>query len=185
MLKVAINGFGRIGRNFLKASLKSKAFRVVAVNDLADIDRKGFLFKYDSVYGPFQGTVKWDKSSLTVNGNKILAFSEKDPAALPWGKLGIDVVIESTGIFREKDKAEAHIKAGAKKVILSAPPKGDKPVKQIVLGVNEKDYNHKTDNIVSNASCTTNCLAPVAKILDEKQLFAFFFAVYFLMTIIA
>ncbi len=168
MLKVAINGFGRIGRNFLKASLESKKFKVIAVNDLGDAETLGRLLKYDSVYGPFDGTVKWGKNSLTVNGNKIDIFSEKDPTKLPWGKLGIDIVLESTGIFREYDKAAMHLNAGAKKVILSAPPKGDKPVKQIVLGVNENIYDPKKDHIISNASCTTNCLAPIAKVLDDE-----------------
>jgi len=168
MLKVAINGFGRIGRNFLKASLHNKAFRVVAINDLAEAGMMGHLLKYDSVYGPFGGEVKWSDTSITVNGKNILLFSARDPTKLPWGKLGIDVVIESTGIFREMDQAEMHVKAGAKKVILSAPPKGNKPVKQIVLGVNEKTYDPKQDIVISNASCTTNCLAPVAKVLEDK-----------------
>ena len=167
-MRVAINGFGRIGRNFLKASLKSKAFRVVAVNDLAGAPLLGHLLRYDSVYGPFAGSVEWDKGSLTVNGKKIMVFSEKDPTRLPWGKQKIDVVIESTGIFRERKKAAMHLKAGAKKVVISAPPKGDAPVKQIVLGVNEKTYDPKEDDVISNASCTTNCLAPVAKVLDNK-----------------
>ncbi len=167
MLRVAINGFGRIGRNFLKASLRSRSFRVVAVNDLADAETLGRLFKYDSVFGPFEGKTEWGNGFIKMNGQKIQTFSEKDPAVLPWGKLGIDVVLESTGIFREYDKAAAHLKAGAKKVVLSAPPKGDKPIKQIVLGVNENTYDPKKDLIISNASCTTNCLAPVAKIIDD------------------
>lgn len=166
-LKVAINGFGRIGRNFLKASLSSKAFRVVAVNDLADAPTMGHLLKYDSVFGPFKGSVEWSKSSISVNGNNISVFAEKDPTKLPWGKLRIDVVIESTGIFRKREQAEMHLKAGAKKVVLSAPPKGDRPVKQIVLGVNEKTYDPKKDSVISNASCTTNCLAPMARVLDD------------------
>ena len=168
MLNVAINGFGRIGRNFLKSSLNSKAFKVVAVNDLTDAPTLGHLFKYDSVFGTFDGTVKWDNRSITVNGNKILVFAEKDPSKLPWRKLAIDVVIESTGIFTKKEDAELHIKAGAKKVIISAPPKGDTPVKEIVLGVNEGTYDPKKDNILSNASCTTNCLAPIAKVLNDE-----------------
>ncbi|MEE9323171.1 MAG: type I glyceraldehyde-3-phosphate dehydrogenase [Candidatus Aenigmarchaeota archaeon] len=168
MLKVAINGFGRIGRNFLKASLGNKSFKVVAVNDLADAKTMGHLFKYDSVYGRFDGKVNAGENFISVNGNKIMMFSEKDPANLPWGKLGIDVVIESTGFFRKREQAELHLKAGAKKVVLSAPPKGDKPVKQLVLGVNENTYNPRKDNVISNASCTTNCLAPVAKVLDSK-----------------
>jgi glyceraldehyde 3-phosphate dehydrogenase len=168
MLRVAINGFGRIGRNFLKASLKSRAFRVVAINDLAAAPLLGHLMRYDSVYGPFGGTVEWDKTGITVNGKRILVSSERDPANLPWGKLKIDVVIESTGIFRDMENAATHLKAGAKKVIISAPPKGDGPIKQIVLGVNEGTYDPKKDDIISNASCTTNCLAPVAKVLDDK-----------------
>jgi glyceraldehyde 3-phosphate dehydrogenase len=168
MLKVAVNGFGRIGRNFLKASLRSREFRVVAVNDLADAPMLGHLLKYDSVYGPFKGKVEWGKGSISVKGRKIRVFAQRDPSVLPWGKLGIDVVIESTGIFRDLDKASMHIRAGAKKVVISAPPKGDKPVKQIVLGVNEVTYDPKKDHVISNASCTTNCLAPVAKVLDDK-----------------
>jgi glyceraldehyde 3-phosphate dehydrogenase len=168
VLKVAINGFGRIGRNFLKAGLSSKAFKVVAINDLAEASLMGHLFKYDSVYGPFDGTVTWSKDGITVNGKEIMVFSEKDPTKLPWGKLGIDVVVESTGVFREYDKAAMHLKAGAKKVVMSAPPKGDKPVNQIVLGVNEKTYDPKNDLVISNASCTTNCLAPVTKVLNDK-----------------
>ncbi len=168
MLKVAINGFGRIGRNFLRASLGNKDFKVVAVNDIADAKTMAHLFKYDSVYGRFKGRIKAGENFISVNGNKIIMFSEKDPSNLPWGKIGIDIVIESTGIFRRREQAELHLKAGAKKVVLSAPPKGDKPVKQIVLGVNENTYDPKKDDIISNASCTTNCLAPVAKVLDSK-----------------
>jgi len=167
MLKVAINGFGRIGRNFLKASLPSKAFRVVAINDLADAATMGHLFKYDSVFGNFKGEVKWDRDSITVNGNRIAFISEKDPTKLPWGKLGIDIVIESTGIFTKPEQAQIHILAGAKKVILSAPPKGEKVMKQVVMGVNDETYDPKKDDIVSNASCTTNCLAPMVKVLDD------------------
>lgn len=168
MLKVAINGFGRIGRNFLKASLGNKDFNVVAVNDLADAKTMGHLFKYDSVYGRFDGKIKAGENFISVNGDRILMFSEKDPANLPWGKLGIDVVLESTGFFRKREQVEGHLKAGAEKVIISAPPKGDKPIRQIVLGVNENTYNPKKDDVISNASCTTNCLAPVAKVLDDK-----------------
>ena len=168
MLKVAINGFGRIGRNFLRASLGNKDFRIIAVNDIADAKTMAHLFKYDSVYGRFKGRIEAGESSISVDGNKIMMFSEKDPANLPWGKLGVDVVIESTGIFRKREQAESHLKAGAKKVVLSAPPKGDKPVKQIVLGVNENTYNTKKDNVISNASCTTNCLAPIVKVLSDK-----------------
>lgn len=168
MLKVAINGFGRIGRTFLRASLGNRDFRVVAVNDMADAKTMAHLFKYDSVYGKFKGRVEAKDKSVSVDGNEIMMLSEKDPANLPWGKLGIDVVIESTGIFRKKEQFELHLKAGAKKVIISAPPKGDEPVKQIVMGVNEGMYDPGKDNIISNASCTTNCLAPLAKVLNDE-----------------
>jgi glyceraldehyde 3-phosphate dehydrogenase len=168
MLKVGINGFGRIGRNFLKASLGNKDFKVIAVNDLADAGTMAHLFKYDSVYGRFKGRIKAGENFIYVNSDKIMMFSEKDPANLPWGKLGIDVVLESTGFFRKREQAELHLKAGAKKVIISAPPKGDKPVRQIVLGVNENTYDPKKDDVISNASCTTNCLAPVAKVINDK-----------------
>ena len=167
MLKVAINGFGRIGRNFLKASLESKSVSVVAVNDLADPETLGRLLKYDSVFGPFDGKVSWGKDSITVNGKKISVSAEKDPSKLPWGKLGIDIVLESTGRFRKYEECELHLKAGAKRVVISAPPKGDKPIKQIVMGVNEGIYDAKKDLIISNASCTTNCLAPIAKVLND------------------
>ncbi|MBN1896974.1 MAG: type I glyceraldehyde-3-phosphate dehydrogenase [Candidatus Aenigmarchaeota archaeon] len=168
MLKVAINGFGRIGRNFLKASLRSRSFSVVAINDLADAKTLGRLFKYDSVFGPFDGKTEWGNGFIKVNNRKISTFAEKDPAMLPWGKLKIDVVLESTGRFRKYEDAEKHLNAGARKVVLSAPPKDDKPIKQIVLGVNEETYDHKKDMIISNASCTTNCLAPVVKVLDDE-----------------
>lgn len=166
MLKVAINGFGRIGRNFFKASLKSKLFEVVAVNDLTDPKTLAHLLKYDSIFGKFNGTVGYTKDSLLVNEKEIKVYSERVPSRLPWGKIGIDVVLESTGIFRTKEQASMHLKAGAKKVVISAPPKGP-GVKQIVMGVNQEMYDKK-DNIISNASCTTNCTAPIAKVLNDK-----------------
>ena len=168
MLKVAVNGFGRIGRNFVKSSLKSKNFEVVAVNDLSDPATLAHLFRHDSVFGTFKGTVKAEKDSIIINGKKILVLAEKDPSRLPWRKLAIDVVIESTGIFTKVEDAELHIKAGAKKVVISAPPKGEGSAKEIVLGVNEKTYDPKKDRVISNASCTTNCLAPVAKVLNDE-----------------
>ncbi len=166
-IKVAINGFGRIGRWVLKAGLKDKAINVVAVNDLTDAKTLAYLLKYDTAYGKFDGKVEAKGNDLIVNGKRIRIFSEKDPSKLPWGKLGIDVVVESTGIFRTKEQASLHLKAGAKKVLISAPAKGEAFVRTIVPGVNDKTLK-KTDRIVSNASCTTNCLAPVAKVLNDK-----------------
>ncbi|MCX6744577.1 MAG: type I glyceraldehyde-3-phosphate dehydrogenase [Candidatus Parcubacteria bacterium] len=168
MLKVAINGFGRIGRCVLKAGIDRKAkFQIVAVNDLTDTANLAYLLKYDSVYG------RWDKhkvtntkDSLVVDGKKILVFAEKDPSKLPWGKLGIDVVIESTGFFTDKDGAALHLKAGAKKVVISAPTKSA-DVGTYVIGANEKKMK-KSEKIISNASCTTNCTAPVIAVLNNK-----------------
>lgn len=168
MLKVAINGFGRIGRQAYKAAIDSKAkFKVVAVNDLTEPDNLAYLLKYDSVYGPWKGhKVSATKNSLMVDGQKILVFAQKDPAQLPWKNLGIDVVIESTGFFTEKEGAELHLKAGAKKVVISAPTKSA-DINTYVIGANEKKLK-KSDKIISNASCTTNCTAPVISILDYK-----------------
>jgi glyceraldehyde 3-phosphate dehydrogenase len=168
VLKVAVNGFGRIGRNFLKASLDSKKISVVAVNDLATPETLAHLFKYDSVFGKFKGDVSFGEGFLLVNGKKIMVTSEKDPSILPWGKLGIDIVLESTGKFTNPADLELHLKAGAKKVVLSAPPKGEDSIKQIVMGVNEGIYDPVKDRMVSNASCTTNCLAPIAKVLEDE-----------------
>ncbi|MCD6367505.1 MAG: type I glyceraldehyde-3-phosphate dehydrogenase [Candidatus Aenigmarchaeota archaeon] len=167
MIKVAINGFGRIGRNFFKASLKSKIFEVVAVNDLTDPKTLAHLLKYDSVFGKFDGNVKYTEDSIIVDGREIKVFSERDPSKLPWGELGIDVVVESTGIFRTRELASKHIEAGAKKVIISAPPKSP-DVKQIVMGVNQETYDPEKDDIISNASCTTNCAAPIAKVINDN-----------------
>jgi len=164
MTKVAINGFGRIGRLAFKVLLE-KGADVVAINDLTDNKTLAHLLKYDSVHGKFNGTVEFDDNSITVNGKKILALAEPNPEKLPWGDLGVDVVLESTGRFTDKDKVMAHIKAGAKKVVISAPGTGD--LKTIVLGVND-DVLDGTEQVVSNASCTTNCLAPMAKILDDN-----------------
>lgn len=167
-VKVAINGFGRIGRNTLKAFLekKSENIKIVAINDLTDPSTLAHLFKYDSVYGRFQGEVETGEREIRINGEEIQILSEKDPAKLPWKEMGIDIVIESTGIFRDREKAQKHLEAGARKVIISAPAKGEDIT--IVLGVNENEYIPEKHHIISNASCTTNCLAPVAKVLDEK-----------------
>ena len=165
--RVAINGFGRIGRQFLKAVLERHPdLEVVAINDLADPQMNALLFKHDSNYGAFDGDVSATADSIVVNGKSIRIIQEKDPAKLPWKDLGIDIVIESTGLFTDATKAKAHRDAGAKKVIISAPAKNED--KTFVLGVNEKEYDPEAHNIISNASCTTNGLAPVAKVLNDE-----------------
>ncbi len=165
-VRVGINGFGRIGRNFFRAVVASGAdVEVVAVNDLTDNKTLAHLLKYDSILGRFDGEVSYDDESITVAGKQIKAFAEKDPAALPWGDLGVDVVVESTGFFTDATKAKAHIDAGAKKVIISAPGKNEDIT--IVMGVNDDKYDPASHHIISNASCTTNCLAPMAKALND------------------
>ena len=163
-MRVAINGFGRIGRLAFKALLGKDNVEVVAINDLTDNKTLAHLLKYDSVQGKFGGTVDYTNEHIIVNGNKITATAERDPANLPWKELNVDVVLESTGFFRSPETAGKHIEAGAKKVIISAPASGD--VKTVVLGVND-DTMSGDETIVSNASCTTNCLAPMAKVLDD------------------
>ncbi|WP_019948162.1 type I glyceraldehyde-3-phosphate dehydrogenase [Hymenobacter aerophilus] len=163
-IKVAINGFGRIGRLTFKALLQRDNVEVVAINDLTDNKTLAHLLKYDSVHGRFPGTVEFDNDSLTVNGQHIAALSERDPKLLPWGKMGVDIVLESTGRFVDEAGAGQHITAGAKKVVISAPAKGNIPT--VVLGVNE-DILTGDETIISNASCTTNCLAPMAKVLND------------------
>ncbi|MCX7785575.1 MAG: type I glyceraldehyde-3-phosphate dehydrogenase [candidate division WOR-3 bacterium] len=167
-VKVAINGFGRIGRLVLRAGLNNKNFDIVAVNDITDAKTLAHLFKYDSVHRTFNGTVVAKADSFLVNDKEIKAFSEKDPSKLPWKDLGIEIVVESSGAFTSYEKSKAHLDAGAKKVIITAPPKGETPVKSIVMGVNEQIYDPKTDQIISNASCTTNCVVPIAKVLHEN-----------------
>ncbi len=166
--RIGINGFGRIGRQTLKAMLERQpdALQVVAVNDLADTETNAHLFRYDSTYGRFDGEVSAGESSITVNGHEIRTFSERDPAALPWDDLGVDIVIESTGIFTDATKAQAHRDAGAKKVIISAPAKNEDIT--LVLGVNEDRYDPAQHHIVSNASCTTNGLALPAKVIFDS-----------------
>ena len=164
--KVAINGFGRIGRLTFRNLLKRKGIKVVAINDLTDNATLAHLLKYDSAQGTFDGAVSSTEDTLIVKGKKIKAFSERNPENLPWEKLGVDLVLECTGVFRTKEKAGLHLKAGAKDVIISAPAKSE-GVQTIVLGVNDKDLDRRK-NVFSNASCTTNCLAPVAKILDDN-----------------
>src|SRR5437588_1022661 len=165
--RVGINGFGRIGRQSLKAILERHPhdLEVVAVNDLTDTQTNAHLLKYDSTYGHFPGEIETTPDSLIVNGHTVKVFSQRDPALIPWGELGVEIVIESTGLFTDAPKAAAHLKGGAKKVIISAPAKGEDIT--IVLGVNEDKYDPGTHTIISNASCTTNCLAPTAKILND------------------
>ena len=168
MVKVAINGFGRIGRQVLRIGLNNPELDFVAVNDLSDVETLAYLFKYDSVHGKFKGSIETHGNDLIINGKKIHVLSEKEPDKLPWKKLGVDFIVESTGRFRTKELASLHLKAGAKKVLVSAPCKGDEKVKTIVMGVNEHDYNKENDHIINNASCTTNCLAPVVKVLHDN-----------------
>ena len=165
-IQVGINGFGRIGRNLLRAALGDPEINFVAVNDLTDPKTLAHLLKYDSVHGRFEGEVEAGDGEIVVNGKAIKVLSERDPANLPWEELGVEVVIESTGIFTKRPGAEKHLKAGAKKVIISAPATDEDIT--IVLGVNDDKYDPAKHHIISNASCTTNCLAPVAKVLHEK-----------------
>jgi len=166
-VKIGINGFGRIGRQALKAMLDyyPDELEVVAVNDIGDLPTMAYLLRYDSNYGHFPGMVEVEDDALVVNGREIKFLSQRDPSQLPWGELGVDYVLESTGIFRERAKAAMHLEAGAKKVVISAPAKG--PDVTIVLGVNEDEYDPGKHHILSNASCTTNCVAPVAKVLSD------------------
>ena len=168
-VKVGINGFGRIGRQAFKAMVENYAdsIDVVGLNDLFAPSDLALLLKYDSVYGPFGGTVEATEDSMIVNGKEIKFFAKRDPSEIPWGDLGAEIVVESTGVFRTKAAASAHIKAGAKKVIISAPAKGG-DIFTIVMGVNEEDYDPAKHIIVSNASCTTNCLVPAAKVVNDN-----------------
>ena len=165
--RVGINGFGRIGRNFFRAALEQGAdIEIVAVNDLTDNKTLAHLLKYDSITGRFQGEVSYDDEGIVVDGKHIKVLAQRNPADLPWGELGVEVVVESTGFFTDGEKAKAHLDAGAKKVVISAPAKNVDGT--FVMGVNEDKYDGATMNIVSNASCTTNCLAPLAKVLEEN-----------------
>ena len=165
-MNVGINGFGRIGRLVLRRMMELGGFNIVAINDLMDTNTLSHLLKYDSVHGKYPGTVVASESSITVDGKEIKILSEKDPGNLGWGDMGVDIVIESTGIFSKRDKLQLHLDAGAKKVILTAPAK-DEIDAVIVLGVNDSDLKHE-HKIISNASCTTNCLAPMVKVLDDN-----------------
>ncbi len=166
--RIGINGFGRIGRQVLKAILERQAdaLEVVAINDLMDAQTNAHLFKYDSNYGRFGGQVSVEGSDLVINGHQLRVFAEKDPAAIPWSSVGVDIVVESTGLFTDADKARAHLNGGAKKVIISAPAKREDIT--IVMGVNHTKYDPAKHHVVSNASCTTNGLAPVAKVLFDR-----------------
>jgi glyceraldehyde 3-phosphate dehydrogenase len=164
-VKVAINGFGRIGRLALRLMIGNPEFDVVAINDLTDAHMLAHLFKYDSAQGRFEGTIEVKEDAFVVNGKEIKTFAKANPEELPWGELGVDVVLECTGFFTKKEKAEAHIKAGAKKVVISAPATGD--LKTVVYNVNH-DILDGTETVISGASCTTNCLAPMAKVLEDN-----------------
>ena len=168
-VRIGINGFGRIGRSIFRAAGKDEAFsdiEIVAINDLTDINTMAHLLKYDSVMGIYDKAVEADDQGIKVDGRHISVFSHRNPRDIPWGDLGVDYVIESTGLFTDKDKAQAHIDAGAKKVVISAPAKGD--IKTIVMGVNEDEYDPTNHHVVSNASCTTNCLAPMVRVILDR-----------------
>jgi len=165
--RIAINGFGRIGRLCLRAMLeRHKSLSIVAINDMADLETNAHLFQYDSTYGNFSGSLGVGEGLLKINGNSVIVLNEKDPTRLPWKKLGVDIVIESTGVFTDGLRARTHLEAGAKKVLITAPAKNEDVT--VVLGVNDTAYDSKKHQIVSNASCTTNCLAPVVKTLHER-----------------
>jgi glyceraldehyde 3-phosphate dehydrogenase len=166
-MKIGINGFGRIGRNFLRAARKQGVeFEIVAVNDITDSKTLAHLLKYDSVLGRFDGDVAVTDAGLSVDGTEIKVLAERNPGDLPWKELGAQIVVESTGLFTDREKAALHIEAGAEKVIISAPAKGEDIT--IVMGVNDDDYDPATHNVISNASCTTNCVVPMAKVLDDS-----------------
>ena len=167
-VKVGINGFGRIGRLVTRIATDHPEVEIVGINDLVPADNLAYLFKYDSTHGTFKGTVEAQEDGIVINGRLIPCMAERDPSVLPWGKLGADYVVESTGHFTDFAGAENHLKAGAKRVIISAPTKDPDRVKTLVMGVNDDEYDPATDVVVSNASCTTNCLAPIAKVLHQN-----------------
>jgi glyceraldehyde 3-phosphate dehydrogenase len=166
MVKVGINGFGRIGRNVFRAALNNPDVQIVAINDLTNVETLAHMLKYDTTHGRIKATVEAGEGELKVNGKSIKVFAERDPGALAWSDYGVEVVVESTGIFTAKEKAEAHLKGSVKKVIISAPATNEDIT--IVLGVNEEKYDAASHHVISNASCTTNCLAPFAKVLNDK-----------------
>ena len=164
--RVAINSFGRIGRMFFRSAILDDTFEIVAINASYPAENLAHMLKYDSVHGKFQGKVEVEENAIIVNGKRVQLLDQRDPKLLPWKELNIDIVIEATGKFNSKDKAIAHIEAGAKKVIITAPAKGEDVT--IVMGVNDEIYDHENHHVISNASCTTNCLAPVVKVLNEQ-----------------
>jgi len=164
--RIAINGFGRIGRLVFKKLVESSEFELVAINDLVPVENLAYLLKYDTTHGRFPGEIRIEGNDLVVNGKTVKVFSETDPAQLPWGSLDVDYIVESTGLFTAREGAEKHLQAGAKRVLISAPAKGEVPT--FVMGVNHRDYNPDKDVIISNASCTTNCLAPLTKVLIDN-----------------
>ena len=166
-IRVAINGFGRIGRMVVRAANKNPNVNIVAINDLVPPDNLAYLLKYDSTHGIFDGEVRAEENGIMVDGNKVECMSERKPADLPWGKLNVEYVIESTGLFTTSEKAEEHLNAGAKKVVISAPAKSPE-ISTLVMGVNNEKYDPNSDNVVSNASCTTNCLAPIVKVVLDN-----------------
>jgi glyceraldehyde 3-phosphate dehydrogenase len=165
-VRIAINGFGRIGRMFLRAALHNRELEVVAVNDITDAATLAHLLKYDSVHGPLSQQVKAEGNQIMIDGRAITVLAERDPAKLPWSKIGVQMVVESTGLFTKREKAAAHLEAGARKVIISAP--GDNADVTLCMGVNQDAYDPQKHHVISNASCTTNCLAPIAKVLHES-----------------
>lgn len=167
-VKIGINGFGRIGRLFARVAMDHPEIELVGINDLVPSDNLAYLFKYDSTHSVFKGTVEAQEGSIVINGNTIPCYAERDPSKLPWSSTGVDYVVESTGFFTDYAGAENHLKAGAKRVIISAPTKDPDKVRTLVMGVNQEEYNPATDLVVSNASCTTNCLAPVAKVIQQN-----------------
>lgn len=164
-IRVGINGFGRIGRNIFRGALNDPKIEIVAVNDLMDTESLAHLLKYDSIHGKLDADVQVEENAIVVNGKRTTISAERNPADLPWGEVGVDYVIESTGFFTQREKAAAHLEAGAKKVIISAPAKNEDVT--IVMGVNHEAYDPASHHVISNASCTTNCMAPVAKVLDD------------------
>jgi glyceraldehyde 3-phosphate dehydrogenase len=166
-LKIGINGFGRIGRLVARIAMDHPEIELVGINDLVPADNLAYLFKYDSTHGPYRGTVETKEEGIEINGDYIPCMAIKDPAELPWGKLGADYVVEATGFFTTAEGAANHLKAGAKRVLISAPTKDPDRVRTLVMGVNHQEFDPNTDTIVSNASCTTNCLAPIAKVIND------------------
>lgn len=167
-LKIAINGFGRIGRLVLRAAINNSNIEFVGINDLVPAENLAYLLKYDSTHGRFPGTVEFQDNGINVNGKHIPCMAVHDPSELPWGEMGVDYVIESTGLFTTQDGAQKHLQAGAKRVILSAPTKSPEQIPTFLVGVNHETFNPERDHIVSNASCTTNCLAPIAKVIQDN-----------------